>query len=137
MTKKVQRWEVVFNEILHCAKYCSNVAETQYQCSVGLEHMYTKVRIFSPPSLYEGTSLNYFKVYFNYIKQFSWSLFLYLGFLCLSWSIFDYLGLCQCISVNLCLSWSISVHLGQSRSISVYIHLYRSISVYFALSQII
>ena len=26
----------------------------------------------------EGTSLNYFKVVFNYIKQFSWSVLLYL-----------------------------------------------------------
>ena len=54
----------------------------------------------------EGTSLNYFKVIFNYIKQFSWSIILYLV-------------LSQFISVYLGLSWSISVHLGASRSISV------------------
>ena len=82
----------------------------------------------------EGTSLNYFKVYFNYIEQLSRSLLLYLGFLCLSWSIFDYLGLYQCISVYLCQSMSILVHLSLSWSILVYLGLSRSISVYLGLS---
>ena len=49
----------------------------------------------------EGTSLNYFKVFLNYIKQFSQSILLYLD---LSRSILDYLGI----------SWSISLHLGAS-----------------------
>ena len=44
----------------------------------------------------EGTSLNYFKVIFNYIKQFFCSILFYLG---LSQSILDYFGLSRCILV--------------------------------------
>ena len=69
----------------------------------------------------EGKSLNYFKVYFNYIEQFSCSILLYLG---LSQSILDYLGLSRCIFV----------HLSASRSISVYLRLSRTISDYLGLS---
>ena len=43
----------------------------------------------------EGTSLNYFKVIFNYIKQFSWSILVYLG---ASWSILVYRDLFRSIS---------------------------------------
>ena len=57
----------------------------------------------------ESTSLNYFKEFFSYIKQFSWSIFLNLY---LSQSILDYLVLSRCILVylrlsqsNLCPSW--------------------------------
>ena len=65
----------------------------------------------------ESTSLNYFKVIFNYIKQFSWSILVYLG---LSWSILlhlglfatlgsilEYLGLFRTVLDNLGLSWTI------------------------------
>ena len=75
----------------------------------------------------EGTSLNYFKVYFNYIEQLSRSLLLYLGFLCLSWSI-------STILVYISASQSISGNLGLSRSILVYISLFRTISDYLGLS---
>ena len=63
----------------------------------------------------EGTSLNYFNVFFNYIKQLPRSIFLYLG---LSRSILDYLGLSRCSSVHLGLSRSISVYLSLSMTIS-------------------
>ena len=72
----------------------------------------------------KGTSLNYFKVFFIYIEQFSRSIFVYLGlsrisvYFGLSWSIFVHLGLSRTISDYLGLSWSISVHLGLSQSIS-------------------
>ena len=62
----------------------------------------------------EGTSLNYFKIFFNYIKQFYWSILLYLG---LSSSIFDYFGLSWFIFVYLHLSRTISNNLRQSRTI--------------------
>ena len=86
----------------------------------------------------KGTRLNYFKEFFNYIKQFSWSIFLYL---CLSQSIFDYLGLSPCILVHLRFL-SISklyqtiflVYLTLSQFISVYSGLSWSISVYLGLS---
>ena len=51
----------------------------------------------------EGTSLNYFKVFFNYIEQYSQSILLFLA-------------LCWFISVYLGLFWSI-LHLIESRSI--------------------
>ena len=68
----------------------------------------------------EGTSLNYFEVFFNNIKQFFRSILLYLG---LSWSILDYLVLSWCILVDLGLFRSISVCLGLSRTISDYLGL--------------
>ena len=70
----------------------------------------------------KGTSLTYFKVFFNCIKQFSRCISVYLV---LFWFISVYFGL----------SWSISAHLGLSRSILVY--LAQSISDFLRLSQII
>ena len=58
----------------------------------------------------EGTSLNYFKVFFNYIEQFSQSILLYLS---LSQSILEYLCLSRWILVYLDISMFISVYLGQ------------------------
>ena len=76
----------------------------------------------------EGTSLNYFKVFFNYIEQFSRSILLYLTLSCyisvyhgLFWTIFVFLGASQCISVYLDLPWSISVYLGISQTIWDYL----------------
>ena len=54
----------------------------------------------------EGTSLNYFKIFFNYIENFFWSVSLYLA-------------LYQFVSIYFGLSWSISLHLGASWSILV------------------
>ena len=61
-----------------------------------------------------GYKFELFQSIFNYIKQFSRSILVYLG-----------------------LFWTISVHLGLSQSISVYLSLSRSISVYPGLSQTI
>ena len=78
----------------------------------------------------EGTSLNYFKEFFNYIKQFSRSIFLYL---CLSQSILDSLGLSRCILLRLGLSWSNSVYLSLSQSIFVHLSISWSILDYLLL----
>ena len=51
----------------------------------------------------EGTSLNYFKIFFYYIKQFSLSIFLYLA---LSPFISVYLGAPRSILVFLGLAWT-------------------------------
>ena len=83
----------------------------------------------------EGTSLNYFKIFFNYIKQIfgpSHSIFLCLG---LSQSILDYLGLSQSISVYLGLSWSFSVYLRLFWTVLDYLGLFQTILDYLGLSQ--
>ena len=82
------------------------------------------------PQEREGKSLNFFKVFFKYIKQFAQSIINHT----ISCSTSVYLSTSRCISVYLGLSWSISLYLVVSRCISVYIGLSRSISVYFELS---
>ena len=69
----------------------------------------------------EGTSLNYFKLFPNYIEQNSRSILLQLGllwtilvYLGASWSILFYLGLSWAILSFLELSWTILDYLGLS-----------------------
>ena len=69
----------------------------------------------------EGTSLNCFKVFLNYIEQFPRSISVYLS---LFWTISDYLSL----------SWTISVYLGPSQAILHYLGLSRTISDHLGLS---
>ena len=76
----------------------------------------------------EGTSLNYFKVIFNYIKQFSWSIALS----CSTVSV--YLSLFWTILVYLCATWSNLVYLGLSRTIWDYLAISGTIWNYLALS---
>ena len=85
----------------------------------------------------ECTCLNYFKVFSNYIEQFSrlsWFTLLYKG---LSWFISVYLGLFLTILVCVSLFQTILVYLGLSRSILVYLGLSWKISDYLGLSQTI
>ena len=81
----------------------------------------------------EGTSLNYIKVLFNYIEQFSRSILIFV-YLCLFWTILVYLSASQCILVYLCLTRSILVYLSLSWSILDYIRLYWTILNYLELS---
>ena len=81
----------------------------------------------------EGTSLNYIKVLFNYIEQFSRSILIFV-YLCLFWTILVYLGASQCISVYLCLTRSILVYLSLSWSILDYIRLHWTTLNYLELS---
>ena len=78
----------------------------------------------------EGTYLNYFKVFYNYIKQFSRCIPLYL---CPFWAILVHLA-SQNISVHLGLSWPISDCLHQSRPISDCLEISLAISDYLRLS---
>ena len=78
----------------------------------------------------EGASSNYFKVFFNYIEQFSWSILLYLSLsqsILDSWSISVYLGLSWTISDYLWLSLTISDYLWISLNISDYLGIYRTV----------
>ena len=81
----------------------------------------------------EGTSLNYIKVLFNYIEQFSRSILIFV-YLCLFWTFLVYLGASQCISVYLCLTRSILVYISLSWTILDYIRLYWTTLNYLELS---
>jgi len=79
----------------------------------------------------EGTSLNYFKVFFDYIEQFSRSVSVCLS---LSQSVSVCLGLSRTVSDCLGLSWTILNFLGLFRTILDYIGLIWTILDYLGLS---